>query len=92
MSEDEEQPTEAEKVNAIATTERVRNHYLETHGEAPPDLHEGDVVRVAGYPTDLFTVVGSRADGMLVECVRHGDGQEFCCPRYQSPGGWVAHA
>lgn len=58
----------------------------------PPPLASGDVVKVHGYPTDLFTVQGFRAGGRLVDCVRHADSQEFCVPRRQDVGGWlVAH-
>ena len=44
---------------------------------------------VHGYPRDTFTIVGFRAHGMLVECRRHGDGQEFCVPRRHAVGGWL---
>jgi hypothetical protein len=57
--------------------------------EYAPPLAVGDTVKVAQYPSDTFTVDGFRAGGMLVDCIRRADGQRFCVPRRQDPGGWL---
>ncbi len=50
---------------------------------AETELVEGDVI-VWNY--DPCTVIGFRADGMLVEVSRHGDGQVLCLPRHPANG------
>lgn len=54
---------------------------------ADNELREGDVIL---WNYDPCTVVGFRADGMLVEVSRHGDGQVLCLPRNPASGPlWI---
>jgi hypothetical protein len=69
--------------------ERARHHYVDAHGEVPPKLSVGDQIADPDNRRDLLTVVGFRSGGMLVDCVRPSDGQEFCQPRFQDPGGFL---
>lgn len=46
-------------------------------------LAEGDVIV---WDRDPCTVIGFRANGMLVDVARHGDGQVLCLPRHPVDG------